>query len=67
MLYGNSENHVLIHYEKRDGHLTGSIQKESTVVKYSSAFVSTSNTLQDLSRLCETADNTERYINGIFV
>jgi hypothetical protein len=62
MLRGNYENHVSIHYEKRDGHLTGYIQKESTVVKYSSALVSTGNTFQDLSRLCETADNTERYI-----
>jgi hypothetical protein len=31
-------------------------------VKYSSAPVSTDNTFQDLPRLRETADNTERYI-----
>jgi hypothetical protein len=30
--------------------------------KYSSAPVSTGNTFQDLPRLRETADNTERYI-----
>jgi hypothetical protein len=31
-------------------------------LKYSSATVSVSNTFQDLPRLRETADNTERYI-----
>jgi hypothetical protein len=55
MLHDNSENHVSLHYEKRDGHLTGYIQNESTVVKYSSAPVSAGNTFQDLPRLCETA------------
>jgi hypothetical protein len=30
--------------------------------KYSSAPVSMGNTFQDLLRLCESADNTERYI-----
>jgi hypothetical protein len=30
--------------------------------EYGSATVSTGNTFQDLPRLCETADNTERYI-----
>jgi hypothetical protein len=34
----------------------------NTVVIYSSAPVSADNTFQDLPRLCETADNTERYI-----
>jgi hypothetical protein len=29
---------------------------------YSSAPVPTGNTFQDLLRVCETADNTERYI-----
>jgi hypothetical protein len=33
--------------------------------KYSSAPVSTSNIFQDLPRLRETADNTERYIRGV--
>jgi hypothetical protein len=32
------------------------------VPRYSSASVSTGNTFQDLPRLRETADNTERYI-----
>jgi hypothetical protein len=37
---------------------------DTTALKsnYSSAPVSTGNTFQDLQRLCETADNTERYI-----
>jgi hypothetical protein len=34
---------------------------------YSSAPVSTGNTLQDLPRLCETADNTERDIRVTYV
>jgi hypothetical protein len=33
-----------------------------TIHTYSSAPVSTGNTSQDLLRLCETADDTERYI-----
>jgi hypothetical protein len=32
------------------------------IIKYSSAPISTGNTFQDLPRLRETADNTERYI-----
>jgi hypothetical protein len=34
---------------------------------YSSAPVSTGNTFQEFPRLCETADDIERYINMIFV
>jgi hypothetical protein len=33
-----------------------------TIQKYSSVAVSSGNTFQDLPRLRETADNTERYI-----
>jgi hypothetical protein len=32
---------------------------------YSSAPVSTGNTLRDLQRLCETTDNAECYISGM--
>jgi hypothetical protein len=33
-----------------------------TITVYSSALLSTGNAFQDLPRLGETADNTERYI-----
>jgi hypothetical protein len=41
-------------------HFTNNIQR-----KYSSGPVSMVNTFQDIPRLCETPDNTERYIQGV--
>jgi hypothetical protein len=40
----------------------GSIMYVLCLLKYSSAPVSTGNTFQDLPQVCETADNTDRYI-----
>jgi hypothetical protein len=42
--------------------LDSCLERRGEIMKYSSAPVSTGNTFQDLPRLRETADNTERYI-----
>jgi hypothetical protein len=47
---------------KREALCVDAITACDVVEVYSSAPVSTGNTYQDLPRLCETTDNTERYI-----
>jgi hypothetical protein len=42
--------------------ILSAVNQHDVSIKYSSAPVFTGNTFQDLPRLCETADNTERYI-----
>ena len=57
-----SHSHLPIVNSKVDCGFIRRNRRKLPILHYSSAPVSTGNTFQDLPRLRETADNTERYI-----